>query len=434
MAITYSLNENGDNNADQREGLIEAMKDYSLRYAGTETAFSLDNTNIYIDDVAKRTARNEAQYKNLKPEEEIDLTIVVARLLTGFDAPRLNTLYLDKLMQYQGLIQAFARTNRIYDKNKPQGNIVMFRKPNLMKARTEDAFEKYAGEGSFEKVFRPEFHEMEKEFIKAVSDLKNYVPTPEAANELTERPEAEQVEFLNRFKELSAKMQYLASYSEFDWSGNAEKYDMDDEEFGYYQGAFVNVKSKLLEVKDDKDEDEKELQYDFDDVIISELRIDKEYVLNLATKVIQNVDDLFAEDKFNEAADKLAKSGSAREVDDIRQFVSEQKKRTDITSDYDAFTEYNNHQRKKKQKKIDDFANDYGLDSDLLSRLVDQYETSGEFLHEQELKNTANMKIAEQNGHKYQNMLQYKGQIQRNWREFITADLSIYFDEDKKND
>ena len=427
VALTYSINENGDANQEQRSGLAEAMKDYSIRYAGSETTFSLDNVNVYIDDVAKRTARTEAQYKNLPPDKEIDLTIVVARLLTGFDAPRLNTLYLDKLMQYQGLIQAFARTNRVYDKNKTQGNIVMFRRPKLMRARTEDAFEKYAGEGSFKKVFRPEFHEMEDTFKIAVKELKEFTPTPEVANNLTKSTEKEQVDFLKKFRNLSKELQYISSYSDFDWEEHADEYGITKEEFGYFQGAFQNIRDYLKEHKPDGDNpDPISLKYDFDDVVITELVIDKEYVLGLATKYLLDTENLFAADEFNQAADKFAKSGNQREADNIREFVTEERKRGDIPANYDARASYALHQSRKKQQKITKFINEYGLDEELFNRLVTEYEATGEFGHEQALKQTADIKVAESNGHEYRNILSFKGSVQRAWRKFIKDDLAPY--------
>lgn len=425
IALTYSINENGPANQKQRNGLAEAMKDYSKRYAGSETAFSMDAVKIYIDDVAKRTARTEAQYKNLPVDKEIDLTIVVARLLTGFDAPRLNTLYLDKMLQYQGLIQAFARTNRVYDKNKSQGNIVMFRKPQLMRERTQDAFEKYAGEGSFKKVFRPEFHEMEAEFKEEVNALKEFVPTPEIANNLTNEPQENEIEFLKLFRSVAKKFQYISSYSDFDWDNSAE-YGMTEEEYGYYQGAFQNIREHVKGNSPDKDVEDPNLQYDFDDIVISELLIDREYVLNLATKFLLDTENLFAEDEFNKAADKLAKSGNPAEVDDIREFVAEERKRGDITRDYDARASYAIRQSKRKQQKVEKFVNEYGLDVDLFNRLVTEYEATGEFGHEQDLKNGADMSVAESNGHEYRNRLEFKGSVQRTWRKFIKDDLALY--------
>jgi len=427
IAMTYSLNENGDANQLQRDGLAEAMQDYSLQYADSKTAFSLDNSQVYIDDVAKRTARTEAAYKNLPPEACIDLTIVVARLLTGFDAPRLNTLYLDKLLQYQGLIQAFARTNRVYDKYKTQGNIVMFRRPKLMRERTQDAFEKYAGEGSFKKVFRPEFKQMQAEFTDVVKNLRHYVPTAEAANGVQDADQSDKIEFLTRFRDLAKKLQYIESYADFDWDTQADQYGITHEEYDYYQGAFQNVKNSVInDVPNDGEDDDSALKFDFDDVVTSELMIDREYVLGLATKFLLNTDNLFAEQEFNAAADKLAKAGDSREVENIRQFVSEERKNGDIPADYDAAARYALRQRRRKQHAMLNFVDEYGLDPNLFERLVTSYEATGEFSHEQDLKKTADIEVAAENGHKYRNMLDFKGSIQRHWRKFIAEDLAQY--------
>lgn len=426
VAITYSLNENGDENQFQRDGLEEAMRDYSLRYANSETAFSMDNSQIYIDDVAKRTARTEGTYKNLPPEQNIDLTIVVARLLTGFDAPRLNTLYLDKLLQYQGLIQGFARTNRVFDKFKSQGNIVMFRRPKLMRERTQDAFEKYAGEGSFKKVFRPDFEQMQNDFTETVKSLRRYVPTAEDANDLQDASQSDQIEFLSRFRDLAKKLQYISSYSDFDWDHQEEQYGLTHEEYDYYQGAFKNVRAAVVKDDDDEDAEEADLKFNFDDVVTSELMIDREYILSLATKYIRNVDNLLAEQEFNAAADKWAKSGNGQAADDIRQFVAEERQLAVIPADYDASARYASRQSRRKHRAMLDFVDEYGLDANLFDRLVTEYEATGEFSHEQDLKRTADIEVAEENGHEYRNMLDFKGTIQREWRKFIADDLAQY--------
>lgn len=426
IAITYSLNENGDANQFQRNGLEEAMRDYSLQYADSETAFSMDNSQAYIDDVAKRTARTEGTYKNLDPEREIDLTIVVARLLTGFDAPQLNTLYLDKLLQYQGLIQGFARTNRVFDKYKSQGNIVMFRRPKLMKERTQDVFEKYAGKGSFKKVFRPDFEQMQDDFSETVKSLRRYVPTADDANDLQDASQSDQIEFLSRFRELAKKLQYISSYSDFDWDHQEEQYGLTHEEYDYYQGAFKNVRANVVQDNDDAETKAAQLKFNFDDVVTSELMIDREYILSLATKYIRNTSNLLAEQEFNEAADKWAKSGNDRAAADIRQFVAEERQLDEIPADYDAAARYAARQSRRKQHAILDFVDEYGLDANLFERLVTEYEATGSFSHEQDLKRTADIEVAEENGHQYRNLLDYKGTLQRTWRRFIAEDLAQY--------
>ncbi|WP_429970439.1 type I restriction endonuclease subunit R [Fructilactobacillus sp. Tb1] len=430
VAITYSLNENGDENAKQRAGLVEAMKDYSLQYSDSESTFNLDNIDIYIDDVAKRTARTEAQYKNLSSDEEIDLTIVVNRLLTGFDAPRLDALYMDKLMQYQGLIQAYARTNRIYSKDKSEGNIIIFRRPKLMEERTKDAFEKYAGEGSFSRVFRPDFEQMQQEFKETVENLKKYVPTPEVADALEGESMDDQIEYLSRFREMAKKLKYISSYSEFNWDEQANYYNINEDDYAHYQGAFENIKNVVTE--DDKDDDEKDpiqLRFDFDDVYITNMKIDKEYVLSLATKALKRQDDDVAQKEYQEAMAKYKNSGKTVEAENIKKFVElEKESGQKFDDDYDATARFALHQSQLKQKAIKNFAEEWGLDKDLLSRLVTSYEANGEFTHEKELKMTADKARAEANGHEFKNLLNYKGVIQKEWREFISEDLKGFGD------
>jgi len=441
VAITYSLNENGDGNQKQREGLVEAMKDYSLQYTNSESTFTLDNMNAYIEDVAKRAARMEGQYRHIKPEESIDLTIVVARLLTGFDAQRLNTLYLDKLMEYQGLIQAYARTNRVFDNNKPQGNIVVFRRPKLMEERTKDAFEKYAGEGSFKKVFRPEFDQMQEEFQEEVANLRRYVPQAEDANDLQDETQDDQIEFLTRFRNLAKKLQYIASYSEFNWDQQAEEYGITQEEYGYYQGAFENIKAVVTERQDEQPDDAEQqelLNFDFDDVVIHELVIDKEYVLTLATKAIQTQHEFMetqtekdkhrtedAQKELETALEKYAKSGHSLTAEQIKSFVSE----TDIMQgdkNFDAIRSFAMRQDRKKKRAILDFSDEWGLDPDQLTRLNTEYVANGKFDHERDLRKTADIATAEMNGHVFKNVLQYKTAAANASKEFIEKELAKY--------
>ncbi|QBR47178.1 type I restriction endonuclease subunit R, EcoR124 family [Leuconostoc kimchii] len=440
IALTYSISDNGDDNLSQRAGLVNAMRDYSLAYTNNETTFNIDNSQTYIDDVAKRTSRMDEQYKYLDAEDTIDLTIVVARLLTGFDAQRLNTLYLDKLMQYQGLIQAYARTNRIYDKHKIEGNIVVFRRPELMKERTQDAFEKYAGEGSFKKVFRPEFKQMQKDFKETVENLKRYVPSAEVANNLQDESQADQIEFLNRFRELARSLQYIASYSEFNWQEQVADYGITDEEYGYYQGAFENIKARMTQPAEKDEPEGEQLTFDFDDVVITELLIDRDYVLNLATKYLRQQNEFTkkqdektrqdttrAQLELEDSLDKLSKSGHEVQANQIKTMVSELQ-HIELDDEFDAVAAFATRQHRAKRREILDFADEYGLDDQLLTNLVTGYESNGEFTHENEIKQSADIQTAINNGHQYKNQLGYKGDIQRAWRTFISEDLAKYRD------
>lgn len=109
-----------------RGSLTTAIADYNAYF---ETSYSVDSNGFqnYYRDLAKRVKGKDDHGVKLKPTEQIDLLIVVGMFLTGFDAPTLNTLFVDKNLRYHGLIQAYSRTNRIYDATKTFGNIVTFR-------------------------------------------------------------------------------------------------------------------------------------------------------------------------------------------------------------------------------------------------------------------------------------------------------------------
>ena len=109
IAITYSLNDNEETSKLDQEDMINIIKDYNQSY---DTAWSIQDIERYNGDINNRLARKKAEFKQFG--KHIDLVIVVDRLLTGFDAPTIQTLFVDRLLEYAGLIQAFSRTNRTY--------------------------------------------------------------------------------------------------------------------------------------------------------------------------------------------------------------------------------------------------------------------------------------------------------------------------------
>ena len=113
-------------NSSAKEFLQSAIDDYNAMF---KTNFGLDSKEFqnYYRDLAKRVKGRDGQNKELPESEKVDLLIVVGMFLTGFDAQTLNTLFVDKNLRYHGLIQAYSRTNRIYDATKTFGNIVTFR-------------------------------------------------------------------------------------------------------------------------------------------------------------------------------------------------------------------------------------------------------------------------------------------------------------------
>ena len=126
------------------DGLEEIMADYNARY---NQNFDFARHAAFKKDLATRLAHKK-QYKHIhtEPAKQLDLLIVVDQMLTGFDSKWLNTLYLDKVIKYQHIIQAFSRTNRLFGPDKPHGIIRYYRYPHTMERHINDAVKLYSGD------------------------------------------------------------------------------------------------------------------------------------------------------------------------------------------------------------------------------------------------------------------------------------------------
>jgi type I restriction enzyme, R subunit len=125
-------------------GLVEILADYNAAYG---QKFDLGSHGNFKKDLAARLA-HKAPYIRIEaePEKRLDLLIVVNQMLTGFDSKWVNTLYLDKLLEYENIIQAFSRTNRLFGPDKPFGTIRYYRKPHTMKRNIDAAVKLYSGD------------------------------------------------------------------------------------------------------------------------------------------------------------------------------------------------------------------------------------------------------------------------------------------------
>ncbi len=126
------------------DGLDEIMADYNARYGQD---FDFARHAGFKKDLAARLAHKKPYERiHTEPAKQLDLLIVVDQMLTGFDSKWLNTLYLDKVIKYQNIIQAFSRTNRLFGPDKPHGIIRYYRFPHTMEQHIEDAVKLYSGD------------------------------------------------------------------------------------------------------------------------------------------------------------------------------------------------------------------------------------------------------------------------------------------------
>lgn len=136
-------NVSGEKSLDKEDGLREILIDYNRLY---DQNFDLSRYALFKQDVSARLSHKKS-YERIKEEEQLNLLIVVNQMLTGFDSKWINTLYMDKILVYQNLIQAFSRTNRLYNINeKPFGSIRYYRMPYTMKRNIEEAVKRYSGD------------------------------------------------------------------------------------------------------------------------------------------------------------------------------------------------------------------------------------------------------------------------------------------------
>ena len=134
---------NDGQGSDKEEWIAEILDDYNAQF---DTSFGYASYAKFKTDLSDRLSHINA-HKRIKPDEQLDLLIVVDQMLTGFNSEWLNTLYLDKILEYANLIQAFSRTNRLCDKtDKPFGLIRYYRKPHTMQRNIERAVKLYSGD------------------------------------------------------------------------------------------------------------------------------------------------------------------------------------------------------------------------------------------------------------------------------------------------
>ncbi|SFK42007.1 type I restriction endonuclease subunit R [Methylophaga sulfidovorans] len=220
-------------NSSAKEFLNKAIADYNIHF---KSSFSVDSDGFqnYYRDLAKRVKGEDDHGNKLPPEETVDLLIVVGMFLTGFDAPTLNTLFVDKNLRYHGLMQAFSRTNRIYDATKTFGNIVTFR--DLEKA-TVEAITLFGNSNTKNVVLEKSYTEyMEgftdvitgearRGFMEVVSELEQRFPDPSNIEK-----EADKKAFAKLFGEYLRVENILQNYDEFASLKALQSVDISDSE------------------------------------------------------------------------------------------------------------------------------------------------------------------------------------------------------------
>ncbi len=354
--FTYGANEDLDKNPEHsREALERCMEDYNKMF---KTNFSTHTFDAYFRDICKRIKNTE-----------IDIVIVVNMLLTGFDAKRLNTLYVDKPLKYHDLIQAFSRTNRVETDTKPFGNIVCYR---TTKARVDEAVKLFSQTDSIDTVIMKPYEDYLDKFNEAVKRLLEITPVVESVDSLESEDNIK--EFIIAFREVAKLLVSLKTFNQF---------DLDNFDSMINTQIFEDYKSKYYELyrKLSNDKEKSSILNDvtFSLELIQTDKINVSYILNL----IRNVDLSNEDQKNKDIADIQSKLVN---ITDDELFLKADLIKSFLTSilptlkEDDSIDEaLDNHMNVERQKEIEKFANENNIDLEILETIINEFEYSGIF-------------------------------------------------------
>ena len=328
-------------NSTAKEFLKKVIDDYNKMFKSTYSVEGNEFQNYY-SDLSKKV-------KN----KDIDLLIVVGMFLTGFDAPTLNTLFVDKNLRYHGLIQAFSRTNRILNKTKAFGNIVCFR--NLERA-TEDAIKTFGDENSVNVILEKSYDE----YINGFKDnetgktFKGYIEICEELIAKFPDPteiflEADKKEFVQLFGELLKAENILRNFDEFQ---NFEKI-ISERQMQDMKSVYVDIRESFLNERRSREAEAQ--QVDFSDVefqidLLKTDEINLDYILNLIMQKAKESKDI---EHLKDEIRRVIKSslGTRAKEDLVMDFISK-KRLSELQNDDNIIETFYNFAKREKEEKI----------------------------------------------------------------------------------
>ena len=209
----------------EADELQAIMDDYNEMFG---TAFTTENFRAYYDDINLRMKKKKADMKPL------DLCLVVGMFLTGFDSKKLNTLYVDKNMEYHGLLQAFSRTNRVLNEKKRFGKIVCFRD---LKNNVDTSIKLFSNSDNPEDIVRPPFEEVKQEYRTLATEFLQKYPTPGSIDFL--QSENDKKDFVLAFRDIIRKHAEIQIYE--DYSDDADDLGMTEQQFNDYKSKYLDI-------------------------------------------------------------------------------------------------------------------------------------------------------------------------------------------------
>lgn len=398
--FTYAANSNQDDeqtgmntggfaseSTGEADDLQAIMDDYNNMYG---TSFTTENFRAYYDDINLRMKKKKADMKPL------DLCLVVGMFLTGFDSKKLNTLYVDKNMEYHGLLQAFSRTNRVLNEKKRFGKVVCFRD---LKSKVDEAIKLFSNGTPLEDIVRKPFDEVKRDYQELTKDFLEHYPEPHFVDYL--QSENDKKQFILAFRDIIKKHAEIQIYNEFEKEAN---------DLGMTEQQFMDFRSKYLDIYDtfaakpteqpsgykvqddesgmvaepDPSENDTTGLGDIDfclELLHSDI-INVAYILELIadlnpysedyTEKRQHIIDTMIKDVELRSKAKLIDGFIQKNVDDDRDNFMARKQKADGTSDLEE--RLNNYIITERNNAVNTLAKDEDLDASVLNHYLSEYD------------------------------------------------------------
>ena len=365
----------------EADELQAIMDDYNDMFG---TSFTTENFRAYYDDINLRMKKKKTDMKPL------DLCLVVGMFLTGFDSKKLNTLYVDKNMDYHGLLQAFSRTNRVLNEKKRFGKIVCFRD---LKSNVDASIKLFSNSNNLEDIVRPPFNEVKKNYQELTTNFLEQYPTPSSIDLL--QSEKDKKQFILAFRDVIKKHAEIQVYDEF---------EEDAADLGMTEQQFMDFRSKYLDIYDtfaggckpseenqtpdeDTESTETSTESGIDDIdfcleLLHSDIINVTYILELIAdlnpysadykeKRTYIIDTMIKDAELRNKA-KLIDGFIQQNVDDDRDNFMARKQKFDGTSDLEE--RLNNYITTERNNAVDRLAKEEGLDVSVLNHYLSEYD------------------------------------------------------------
>ena len=365
----------------EADELQAIMDDYNDMFG---TSFTTENFRAYYDDINLRMKKKKTDMKPL------DLCLVVGMFLTGFDSKKLNTLYVDKNMDYHGLLQAFSRTNRVLNEKKRFGKIVCFRD---LKSNVDASIKLFSNSNNLEDIVRPPFNEVKKNYQELTTNFLEQYPTPSSIDLL--QSEKDKKQFILAFRDVIKKHAEIQVYDEF---------EEDAADLGMTEQQFMDFRSKYLDIYDtfaggckpseenqtpdeDTESTETSTESGIDDIdfcleLLHSDIINVTYILELIAdlnpysadykeKRTYIIDTMIKDAELRNKA-KLIDGFIQQNVDDDRENFMARKQKFDGTSDLEE--RLNNYITTERNNAVDKLAKEEGLDVSVLNHYLSEYD------------------------------------------------------------